>query len=200
MRAFKGVLLACAMVVTATAQSQEPPIGDTRLTVHTLLREDVFAGFLDNNMERFARADRNLDALLKQRPDQRANLLAWKAGMNALSRRAGARSREGRRVREVLRGGERRLRRGRQTLHRQRRRRGDHRRHLRRLRRPSAAGAPRRGVGAGLRVVFGAVESSRARRSTSCPCTSRARCSPAWRSRRSAPAAPRSPPSSSIGC
>jgi len=82
MRAFKGVLLACAMVVTATAQSQDPPIGDTRLTVHTLLREDVFAGFLDNNMERFARADRNLDALLTQRPDQRANLLAWKAGMN----------------------------------------------------------------------------------------------------------------------
>jgi len=82
MRALKGILLACAMVVTATAQSQDPPIGDTRLTVHTLLREDVFAGFLDNNMERFARADRNLDALLTQRPDQRANLLAWKAGMN----------------------------------------------------------------------------------------------------------------------
>ena len=82
MRALKGILLACAMVVSATAQSQDPPIGDTRLTVHTLLREDVFAGFLDNNMERFARADRNLDALLTQRPDQRANLLAWKAGMN----------------------------------------------------------------------------------------------------------------------
>ena len=82
MRALKGILLACAMVVTATAQSQDPPIGDTRLTVHTLLREDVFSGFLDNNMERFARADRNLDALLTQRPDQRANLLAWKAGMN----------------------------------------------------------------------------------------------------------------------
>src|SRR5690349_3932253 len=69
MRAFKGALLACAMVVTAAAQSQDPPIGDTRLTVHTLLREDVFSGFLDNNMERFARADRNLDALLTQRPD-----------------------------------------------------------------------------------------------------------------------------------
>ena len=82
MRVLKGTLLACAMVVTAAAQSQDPPIGDTRLTVHTLLREDVFAGFLDNNMERFARADKNLDALLAQRPDQRANLLAWKGGMN----------------------------------------------------------------------------------------------------------------------
>jgi hypothetical protein len=82
MRVLKGTLLACALVVTAAAQSPEPPIGDTRLTVHTLLREDVFAGFLDNNMERFARADRNLDALLAQRPDQRANLLGWKAGMN----------------------------------------------------------------------------------------------------------------------
>src|SRR3954470_21488119 len=82
MRVFKGALLACAMAVTAAAQSQDPPIGDARLTVHTLLREDIFSGFLDNNMERFARADRNVDALLTQRPDQRANLLAWKAGMN----------------------------------------------------------------------------------------------------------------------
>src|SRR6476620_7155891 len=85
MRAFKGVLLACAMVVTAAAQSQDPPIGDTRLTVHTLLREDVFAGFLDNNMERVARAEQNIELLLKDRPGERANLLAWK-GAAALQR------------------------------------------------------------------------------------------------------------------
>jgi hypothetical protein len=28
------------------AQSPEPPLAETRLTVHTLLREDVFAGYL----------------------------------------------------------------------------------------------------------------------------------------------------------
>ena len=50
MRVFKGVLLAFAVVATASAQSPEPPIAETRLTVHTLLREDIFAGFFDNNI------------------------------------------------------------------------------------------------------------------------------------------------------
>jgi len=82
MRPFRSALLACALVATASAQTIEPPLKDTRLTVHTLLREDVFAGFLDNNMTRFDRAAKNLDALLEQRPDQRANLVAWRGGMN----------------------------------------------------------------------------------------------------------------------
>ena len=81
MRALKGVLFAVAVVSTAAAQSLEPPLTDTRLSVHTLLREDIFAGFLDNNMERLARGERNLDQLLQQRPDQKANLLAWKGGI-----------------------------------------------------------------------------------------------------------------------
>jgi hypothetical protein len=81
MRAMKGVLLAVAVISTAAAQGPEPPIADTRLTVHTLLREDIFAGFLDNNMERMARGEKNVDALLQQRPDQKGNLLAWKGGI-----------------------------------------------------------------------------------------------------------------------
>jgi hypothetical protein len=48
------------------------------LTVHTLLREDVFAGFMSNDMARFERAERNIEQLLRDRPDQRGNLLAWK--------------------------------------------------------------------------------------------------------------------------
>ena len=80
MRPFKAALLAFAVVTTAAAQSTDPPIADTRLTVHTLLREDIFAGFLDNNMERVARAEQNIELLLKERPGERANLLAWKAG------------------------------------------------------------------------------------------------------------------------
>jgi hypothetical protein len=81
MRVLKGALVVFAVVTTAAAQSPEIPISDTRLTVHTLLREDIFAGFLDNNTERLARAEQNLELLLKQRPDQRANLLAWKGGI-----------------------------------------------------------------------------------------------------------------------
>jgi hypothetical protein len=80
MRLWKTVLMVCAAVTVASAQSQEPPIGDARLTVHTLLREDIFAGFLDNNMTRFERGERNLASLLESRPDQRANLLAWRGG------------------------------------------------------------------------------------------------------------------------
>ena len=63
------------------AQSPEPPLADTRLTVHTLLREDVFAGYLRNDLTQFARAERNADALLAQRPGQKGNIAAWKGGM-----------------------------------------------------------------------------------------------------------------------
>jgi hypothetical protein len=82
MRLFKGALLALAVVATAAAQSPEPPIADTRLTVHTLLREDIFAGLLDNNTERVARAEQNIALLLEQRPAEKANLLAWRGGIN----------------------------------------------------------------------------------------------------------------------
>src|SRR5438093_10069372 len=78
MAAFRTGLLVLAAVAMTAAQAPEPPLSDTRLTVHTLLREDVFAGFLANDMNRFARAERNIDTLLVQRPDERANLLAWK--------------------------------------------------------------------------------------------------------------------------
>jgi len=62
------------------AQAPEPPIADTRLTVHTLVREDVFAGFLQNDIARLARAEKNIDLLLASRPADRARLLAWQGG------------------------------------------------------------------------------------------------------------------------
>lgn len=74
------VAVVFTLSVVVAAQSPEPPIGDKRLTVHTLLREDVFAGFLANDQNRLERAERNIEALLKERPDQRANLLAWQGG------------------------------------------------------------------------------------------------------------------------
>jgi hypothetical protein len=80
MRTVQSVLLACVVVGAAAAQAPEPPLSDTRLTVHTLVREDIFAGFREDNLERLARGEKNIEILLRERPDQRANLLAWKAG------------------------------------------------------------------------------------------------------------------------
>jgi len=60
--------------------STDPPLTETRLPVHNLLREDIFAGFLANDMKRFARGEKNIDRLMELRPTQKANLLAWKGG------------------------------------------------------------------------------------------------------------------------
>ena len=78
MRVFASLVLVFGVIGGVTAQSPEPPLADTRLTVHTLLREDIFAGFMANDMVRFARGERNIEQLLKDRPDQRGNVLAWK--------------------------------------------------------------------------------------------------------------------------
>lgn len=88
----KTVLIVVAAVGTAasvSAQAPEPPLSDTRLTVHTLLREDIFAGFLQNDLVRLARAERNVDLLLASRPADRAPLVAWQ-GSIALTRAAQA--------------------------------------------------------------------------------------------------------------
>ena len=67
-------------VALSGAQSADTLLSDTRLTVHTLVREDIFAGFMSNNMDRLAKAEQNIEVLLKDRPGQRGNLLAWKSG------------------------------------------------------------------------------------------------------------------------
>jgi hypothetical protein len=64
----------------AAAQSADPLLLDTRLTVHTLVWEDIFAGFRNNNLDRLSKADQNIEILFKERPDQRVNVLAWKVG------------------------------------------------------------------------------------------------------------------------
>jgi tetratricopeptide (TPR) repeat protein len=78
-----------AISVSVPAQAPEPPIADTRLTVHTLVREDIFAGFLQNDMTRLARAEKNLEALLASRPAERPSVLAWQ-GSTALTRAVAA--------------------------------------------------------------------------------------------------------------
>ena len=78
MRVMSSLIVLLLAIGGVKAQSPEPPLSDTRLTVHTLVREDIFAGFMANDMVRFARGERNVEQLLKDRPDQRGNLLAWR--------------------------------------------------------------------------------------------------------------------------
>lgn len=83
-------LLTVALVAISAAvpaQSPEPPIADSRLTVHTLLREDIFAGFLQGDVARMARAEKNAELLLASRPSERPSILAWQ-GSIALTRAA----------------------------------------------------------------------------------------------------------------
>jgi hypothetical protein len=58
---------------------------DPRLTVHTLVREDIFAGFLAHDMTRFERGEATLGQLDKERPDQRDLVRVWQ-GAAALYR------------------------------------------------------------------------------------------------------------------
>jgi tetratricopeptide (TPR) repeat protein len=76
-----------AITAAVPAQAPEPPLADTRLTVHTLLREDIFAGFLQNDLARLARAEKNAEVLLANRSAERPAVLAWQGSM-ALTRAA----------------------------------------------------------------------------------------------------------------
>lgn len=85
----KRALFIAVLLVTVRAglpaQAPEPPVGDTRLSVNTLVREDIFAGFQQNDVARLARAEKNIEALLASRPQDRPTLLAWQ-GAAALTR------------------------------------------------------------------------------------------------------------------
>jgi tetratricopeptide (TPR) repeat protein len=74
-----NLFLVAGICLTTATQQPEIPLDDARLTIHTLLREDVFAGVLDNDMDRLARGEKNIAILLQKRPADKAGLLAWKA-------------------------------------------------------------------------------------------------------------------------
>ncbi len=80
MRKVSKIFLAALFVTVAMAQSPEPPLTDTRLTIHTLVREDIFAGFLMDDIERFARGEKNIQTLIEKRPSAKSELLAWQGG------------------------------------------------------------------------------------------------------------------------
>ena len=80
MKAIFRMFLAAMFVTAAAAQTIESPLSDTRLTVHTLVREDIFAGLLADDVDRVARAEKNLEVLLEKRPTAKHLSLAWKGG------------------------------------------------------------------------------------------------------------------------
>jgi tetratricopeptide (TPR) repeat protein len=75
-----GMPLVAAVCVMTAAQAPGPPLQDTRLSVHTLVREDIFAGVLDDDLDRLARGEKSIEFLIERRPGDKASLMAWKAG------------------------------------------------------------------------------------------------------------------------
>ncbi len=74
------ILMALATAAVAVAQGPDTAAFDSRLSIHTIVREDIFAGYLGNDMERFAEGEKKLELLLTERPKAKAELLAWKGG------------------------------------------------------------------------------------------------------------------------
>ena len=75
----KGLL--CLLATAAFAQAPKTAMFDSRLPVHTILREDIFAGFMVNDMDRLARGEKTLEVLVLERPEDKAPLSAWKAAI-----------------------------------------------------------------------------------------------------------------------
>jgi hypothetical protein len=75
----------CAGFMLAQKPPAKDPAHDSRLSVHTLVREDVFSGFLANDRVRLANGERTLSRLLIERPGAKASILAWQ-GWVALTR------------------------------------------------------------------------------------------------------------------
>jgi len=70
--------IALLLCLSLTVWAQNKPSFDPRISLATIIREDIFAGFLANDLQRFERGEKNLEILLKERPEARASLLAWK--------------------------------------------------------------------------------------------------------------------------
>src|SRR5688572_25333540 len=81
MRILTGGLMAILLATAVSAQpAAAPPLDDKRFSIHTLVREDIFAGFMSDDAARMARGEANVKRLLESRPDDRAALLAWQGG------------------------------------------------------------------------------------------------------------------------
>lgn len=81
MRIISGILcLIAGLVAVGSGADPDDHLTDERLTIHTLIREDIFAGWRAGDMDRFERGEQNMQKLIELRPDARAELLAWRGG------------------------------------------------------------------------------------------------------------------------
>ena len=81
MRTYLCLCLVALIASTGLGELPKLPVDDQRLSISTLVREDIFAGWRAGNTERLGRAERNLEKLLESRPDRRAVSLAWLGGV-----------------------------------------------------------------------------------------------------------------------
>ena len=79
--------LALVVLCAWSSSAQMTTVHDPRLSIHTLVREDLFAGILANDEARLTKGERTLEQLLFDRPNAKASLVAWQ-GWAALTRAA----------------------------------------------------------------------------------------------------------------
>jgi hypothetical protein len=77
--------LALIVLCAWSTSAETSTVHDSRLSVHTLVREDLFAGILANDEARLSKGERTLEQLLVERPNAKASLVAWQ-GWAALTR------------------------------------------------------------------------------------------------------------------
>ena len=70
------LLIATLLLAASAVSAQTPPKG---IPVSTWVREDIFAGFMVNDMERFASGMRKVDDILAANP-RAADAICWKGG------------------------------------------------------------------------------------------------------------------------
>jgi tetratricopeptide (TPR) repeat protein len=76
-----ALLLGAAFTIAATvAAQQEPQTRPGNISVHTWVREDLFAGFLQDDMTRFERGEKKALEYLAEKPG-RAEPTAWMVGI-----------------------------------------------------------------------------------------------------------------------
>ena len=155
----KRALLPSLVVTAAAAPAPETLLSDTRLTVHTLLREEFSPA--SGTTTSSAWQERNdIDVLLKERPGERGNLLAWRAGAStfrAVRAHEAGKAEEFERVYAEARADFAAAAKG---DIRKRGCRRHHRGDAGHLRGSAARETPRGGVGAGLRQLLDVVEAA----------------------------------------
>lgn len=87
--AMRAQILLIFMLAALTAVANDRPAG---MTVHTWVREEIFAGYMANDVERFDKGVAKLDTILAAKPDD-VHALAWRGSADVyravLARKAG---------------------------------------------------------------------------------------------------------------